>query len=94
MPVFHRRVITCVCLSVSDENANLGTAMRYEEIGEWGLQCVDLSGLVCRVSGFPSCCVCLFVCLDPVNMMFTESVSLSSCLFAVCRVAHLAPVWQ
>lgn len=36
----------------------------------------------------------VFVCLYPVNMMFTEGVSLSSCLFAVCRVAHLAPVWQ
>lgn len=58
----HRRVITCVCLSVSDENANLGTAMRYEEIGEWGLQCVDLSGLVCRVLWF-SFPLCLFVCL-------------------------------
>lgn len=76
---------------MSDENANLGTAMRYEEIGEWGLQCVDLSGLVsCPPVFLPA----VFVCLDPVNMMFTEGVSLSSCLFAVCRVAHLAPVWQ
>lgn len=38
-----------------------------------------------------SCCVCVY----PVNMLlFTEGVSFSSCLFVVCRVAHLAPVWQ
>lgn len=30
----------------------------------------------------------------PVNELFTEDVSLSSCLSVVCRVAHLAPVWQ
>lgn len=75
---------------MSDENANLGTAMRYEEIGEWGLQCVERTRVSCPPVFLPA----VFVCLDPVNMMFTEGVSLSSCLFAVCRVAHLAPVWQ
>lgn len=64
--------------------------MRYEEIGEWCLQHLILNTLGVVCSGF----LPAVSCLDPVNVLFTEDVSLSSCLFVVCRVTHLAPVWQ
>lgn len=85
----------CVCFILSDENANLGTAIRYEEIGEWSLQHLTLIRLGVVSSGFlPAVSRLLLVCSYPVNVLFTEDVSLSSCLFVVCRVTHLAPVWQ
>lgn len=73
-----------------DENANLGTTMRYEEIGEWSLPQLILNRLHVVCFGFHPA----VSCVDPVNVLFTEDVFLSSCLFVVCRVTHLAPVWQ
>lgn len=84
------------CFLVSDENANLGTAMRYEEIGESSLRYLkpEQAPVWCPLVFLPAVSELLLVCLYPVNMLFTEDVSLSSCLFVVCRVTHLAPVWQ
>ncbi|XP_042285311.1 nicotinamide/nicotinic acid mononucleotide adenylyltransferase 2 isoform X1 [Thunnus maccoyii] len=56
-----------------DENANLGTAVRYEEIGESCRQYLKLSRSCVVSSGFlPAVSELLLVCLFPVNMMFTE----------------------
>lgn len=105
-----------ICVAVSDENANLGTAMRYEEIGE----SLDRSRTLS--SAFLSCCVWIpsgsfgsskrdvyqvnmvltdgwrrrlqsepVVCWGPVCLF--PPACLSVCV-SVCRVTHLAPVWQ